>query len=650
MVDYPPSCFPFNPTRPGPASLRRITVATLFAIGIGLPSLAGAGIYELESDPPAPIFVSESDSNPSINIDITGVTCMDTWGPSDWAVSLDHNDTTSADVTLLGPGVLSFNDSTTSQNISIMVMDDSDVENDESFDLILTAMGTQFSCNTGTWDPGQTQYNFPVIIVDNDSSPSFNIGDAQVTEGNEGTRAAVFSVTLDFPASPRQRRALRQGFSVQWRTQSATAQAGSDFVAAQGNLIFDNVEQPQEIRISVLGDFEQEPDEHFLVQLFNPTGAPIDRGTGQGTILNDDGLEPLISIHDNAVAEGDSGFTDLPLTVTLSEPSDQEVRVRYTTGDGTAQASDQDYQAGQGSITFSAGQTQQTVTVQVRGDTRPEGDESFIVTLFEAVGATIRDGEAQAGILDDDDDDDGTDAPTLFVEGLSVLEGDQGLSDAQVTVGLSTASDEVITVDFATADGSATAGLDYQSKQETVTFAAGETNKTLNVKIRGDTLVEGNETFFVRLSEPQGAVIGQAESTVTILDDDEQGTVPNLSIDDVAVTEGNSGVSLAIFTVRLDPTSEQTVEVDFTSADGTAMTADNDYRPVAGRLVFSPGQSFANVQVEVLGDTRPEDNEFFSVILENPQGAAIARPVGRGGIVDDDSDGGDLPPGYDPVF
>ena len=642
MVQHSPYRAPRRNGVSPTASLSRFLAAAVFILGFVLPSLAGAGIYELESNPPTPIFVSESDANPSIDIEITGVTCMNTWGPSDWTVNLDHDDTTSADVVLLGPSLISFNDSTTSSNISVMITNDSDIEADESFDLVLTAMGTQFTCDTGTWDPGQTQYIFKVVIVDDDSSPDpkYNINDTQVVEGNEGTRSAVFSVTLDFQAVPRSPTEARGIFSVQWRTQPGSALPGSDFIATQGNLIFDNVQEPQEVRIPVLGDFEPEPDEQFTVELFNPIGGDIGRGIGQGTILNDDGLEPEISIQDNAIAEGDSGFSDLALTVSLSEASEQEVKVRYTTGDGTAEASDQDYRASQGSIVFAPGETQQTVTVQVRGDTRPEQDESFFVNLFDPDGAVIRDGEGRAGILDDDD---GSEGPTLMVENLSVTEGDQGLTQAQVAVKLSQAADQDVTVDVATANGTAMANLDYQARQETLTFEPGETEKSFNVRIRGDTLVEGNETLFVRLSNADGAEIGQSEAVITILDDDEQGATPSLSINDVGVVEGNSGVSPAVFLVQLDQASDQTVEVDYSSSDGTAMTSDNDYRPVAGRLVFAPGQTSANVTVEVVGDTRAEDNEFFSVTLENPQGAVIARPVGRGGIADDDSEGGGNP-------
>jgi CSLREA domain-containing protein len=108
---------------------------------------------------------------------------------------------------------------------------------------------------------------------------------------------------------------------------------------------------------------------------------------------------------------------------------------------------------------------------------------------------------------------------------------------------------------------------------------------------------------------------------------------PVLSIDDVTVTQGNSGTTSAIFTVSLSPASTQTVTVDYATADGTATTADGDYQPASGRLTFNPGDPPKTITVLVNGDTMFEPSETFFVNLSNAVNAALAKGRGTGTIV-----------------
>src|SRR5205823_13043755 len=105
---------------------------------------------------------------------------------------------------------------------------------------------------------------------------------------------------------------------------------------------------------------------------------------------------------------------------------------------------------------------------------------------------------------------------------------------------------------YATADGTAMAGSDYQATSGTLTFMPGETQKTVTVSVIGDTANEPDETFFVRLSSPSNASIADGEGVGTILNDD---TLPSLSIRDVSVVEGNSGTTNAAFVVTLSAAS-----------------------------------------------------------------------------------------------
>jgi hypothetical protein len=109
----------------------------------------------------------------------------------------------------------------------------------------------------------------------------------------------------------------------------------------------------------------------------------------------------------------------------------------------------------------------------------------------------------------------------LSIDDVSVPEGDAGTTNAVFTVSLVSASATPVTVDFATADGTAAAPGDYVSASGTLTFAPGETTKTISISVNGDLLVEPDESFFVDLSNPVGATIADGQGQGTIVNDDQ---------------------------------------------------------------------------------------------------------------------------------
>jgi len=224
--------------------------------------------------------------------------------------------------------------------------------------------------------------------------------------------------------------------------------------------------------------------------------------------------------------------------------------------------------------------------------------------------------------------------PEISINDVSQNEGDSGTSSFTFTVTLSEPTTNTVTVDFATADGTATtADNDYQSTSGTLTFSPGDTSETITVLVNGDTTFEPDESFFVNLSNPTNATIADGQGEGTIVNDDPQ---PTISIDDVAVDEGNFGITPATFTVSLSNESFETITVDFATADGTATTADNDYQSTSGTLTFSPGETSENITVSVNGDTEIEPDESFFVNLSDPTNATIADGQGEGTIVNDD--------------
>lgn len=218
---------------------------------------------------------------------------------------------------------------------------------------------------------------------------------------------------------------------------------------------------------------------------------------------------------------------------------------------------------------------------------------------------------------------------------------------ATFTVSLSSASSQPVTVRYATANGTALAGSDYTAASGTVTFAAGETSRTISVPVVRDLVAEATETFTMRLSDPTGATLARTAATATILDDD-SGTPPpppppppppspppTLSINSATVTEGDSGSKAMTFTVTLSAASTSTVTVAYSTANNTAL-AGSDYTAATGTLSFAPGQTSRTFTVPILGDTTPEATETFRVLLGNAVGATIATGTGTGSILDND--------------
>ncbi|NJP11113.1 MAG: hypothetical protein HC866_17920 [Leptolyngbyaceae cyanobacterium RU_5_1] len=219
-----------------------------------------------------------------------------------------------------------------------------------------------------------------------------------------------------------------------------------------------------------------------------------------------------LSINNVSLTEGDSGTSSAVFTVALAVPQTQPLTVNYAIADGTAIAGS-DYTATSGVLTFAANETRKTITVAIAGDTLIEPDETFSVNLSVPMdGAVLQVAQGTGTILSDD--------PTLLVNDVAISEGNNGASSLVFTVNLSSASTQSVTVDYATANDTATAGEDYTATNGTLTFNPGETSQTISVPILGDTIVENNETFVVNLSNAVNAAIADNQGIGTIQNDE----------------------------------------------------------------------------------------------------------------------------------
>ncbi len=416
-------------------------------------------------------------------------------------------------------------------------------------------------------------------------TPSLSIDDVIAAEGNEGQRIFAFTVSLSDP-SP----STEVTFNIATQDLTATV-ANNDYVArALTNQIIPAGQQTYRFEVVVNGDVAAEPHETFAVDLSNVTGAVIigdqaaNDARGVGTIENDD--LAALSINDVSLVEGNGGTTIVNFTVGLSAPAPEKgVSFDIGTADGSATNANNDYVS-----QFFGGRqilpSQQTFTfsVLVNGDVTNEPHETFFVTVSNVEGAALVDAQGVGTILNDD-------GPVLSVNDVTVMEGDSGTTTASFTVTSSKpAPAGGITFNIATQDNTANAASgDYVSKTFTSqTIPEGTTTYAFDVTVNGDTLVEPDEIFLVKVSSVSGADVGNDTGLGTIQNDD----TPLLVISQLYGGGGNTGASfthdfIEIFNRGTTTVSLSGYSVQYTSSSGTSWQVTN-----LTNIILAPGQYY----------------------------------------------------------
>ena len=386
-------------------------------------------------------------------------------------------------------GTLTFAAGQTGATIRISVENDALDEADETFGVRLSG-----PLHVALSDPTATG-----TIIDDDAAPEITIADAHA---GESAGEVAFPVSLDAPSG-------RQ-VTVSYGTEDDTAEAGEDYGAAAGTLTFAAGQTSATIRISLVNDALDEADETFSVRLSKsePFYAELPSDpTATGTIIDDDAA-PGITIADARARESAGEIT---FRVSLNAPSGRQVTVSYGTEDGTAEVGE-DYGAAQGTLTFAAGQTSATIRISVENDALDEADETFRVRLSGPLHAELTDSTATGTIIDDD-----------AAPGITIADARARESAGEITFRLSldAPSGREVEITYGTEDGTAKAGDDYTAVERPLTFVVGQTSATITIKVINDLLVEPDETFSVRLSDPLHAELpSDPTATGTIIDDD----------------------------------------------------------------------------------------------------------------------------------
>ena len=344
--------------------------------------------------------------------------------------------------------------------------------------------------------------------------PSVSVGDVSIGEGTGGTVTAVFTITQD----------KRGRSAITFRTANGTATAPADYLARSGTVKFAGKKLTRTVAVTVVSDAIDEADETFSLELTGAKGAVISDGEGIA-IINDDDPVPTVAVGaSTSVPEGQTGDTSFAsIDVSLSTASGKNVSVGWTTADGTATATGDDYTPDAGTLVFAPGETDKVVVIPVIGDNTTEGDETFDVDLSAPVNATLGNATDAVTIVDNDPIPPGS--AVLTVTGLKQRETGSGTTTFMFTVTRSGDTTTAVNIDYVTSDGTASASSDYAVASGNLAFATNQTIGTVNVNVNGDGLLEHNETFFLGLLNPSvGAAISTGQATGTIVNDDTKTT------------------------------------------------------------------------------------------------------------------------------
>ncbi|WP_047534071.1 immunoglobulin-like domain-containing protein [Methylotenera sp. N17] len=345
------------------------------------------------------------------------------------------------------------------------------------------------------------------------------------------------------------------------------------------------------------------------------------------TTVNEDADATTVSISGSAnVTEGASGS----YTVSLTSPAQTTAVTINLTYSGTA-ANGTDY-TGVATVTIPAGSSSANFNIATIDDLLDEPLENFTVTIASATGGNFEsivvsgtNGSVTTTITDNDP------TPSLTINDVTVNES---AGTATFTVTLSAASGQTVTVNYATADGTAQAGvgLDYTNSTGTVTFTPGQTTRTITVPINNDAIDEPNETFFVNLSGATNATIADSQGVGTIIDNDAVPTIQSVSA--ASVTEGGN----LVHTITLTNGSSVATTYAYSLGGGTA-TSDVDYSSAVtfsngvtlsgGILTVPAGVTSFTATIASTQDAIDEPNETYNL--------TVGGVTGVGTINDDDA-------------
>ncbi|MFM7137554.1 MAG: Calx-beta domain-containing protein, partial [Planctomycetota bacterium] len=329
------------------------------------------------------------------------------------------------------------------------------------------------------------------------------------------------------------------------------------------------------------------------------------------------------------------------LIATLSEPQSRPVTVHYTTTGSAKAGADyglsiraQRLRAPSGTFVFPAGVTSLPITLTPRNDALREGTETIGFNLAFARGHTLGSNMAAVALIDDDSYTASIVGPARVEAGVTTTYRLQLSSPATKREVFYLSTDSLTASSQPTADDPT---ADYFPLTNVpVVIQAGETSRAFLVRTIASAANEPDQDFLIRTT-PVSSGFGAVDPFGVTIIGNAPSPLPAVSVSDVTITEGNSGSTVAAFTISLSSPSGQPVTVTYATADGTATAASGDYEPKTGQVTIAPGATATTVAVNVRGDTTPEPDETFSLAISSPSNATLANASGTATIRNDDT-------------
>ena len=578
--------------------LTRVAVARLFA-----GTNSGAGTFQFGA---TDYTVNENASNAVISVRRTGGLA----GAASVHYSMANGTATSPANYTASSGTLNFANAESVKEIVVPITDNLVTNVDRTFTVSLSSPSAGASLAAPS--------NTVVTILDNDSVIGFsavsylvneNAGLARITVVRAG--GATDFVAADFLTGD-----------------TGTATPGLDFTPTTAQLVFAPGVRVLTVDVPIVDDTLNEFNETVPLGLINISGPAVAGQTNATlTIVENDFSAGTNAFSTNSYFASEDGVY-LVAAVTRVNGHSGAITVGYRTIAGGTATANIDYVATNTTLTIGNGATNAFINIRLLDDANTEGNETFLLQLLNPTGgATLGLANATATIVDND-------APGTFVFSAPTYSVSESNGSATITIIRTNGNLGAVSVTAQTTGGTATPTLDYTPVSNVLTFAAGQTVRTITIPILNDALIEGSETVGLLLSNPTGATsIGVPGSATLVIVDDELAV--GFASANFNVTESLTNV---VITVTRTGDTNRAFTVTANTSDGTA-TAGNDYLAVTTTLTFAPGETNKSFNVTVLDDTLAEGDEFLNLTLSSPSSGVVLGPIptARLNIIDNDT-------------
>jgi bacillolysin len=443
------------------------------------------------------------------------------------------------------------------------------------------------------------------------------------------------------------------GVVIGYATTDVTATAGLDYVSTSGTLTFASGVASQSFTVPILNDTLDDSGETFDVGLSVVSGPTATIGVPASTIVtlvNDDAAGSVRFAAAAYTVNENAGEVDIQVQRLGGAASGVTVQYSTVQGSGPAGAlAGYDYGDASkpgtevvGTLSFGAGQTVATARIPIIDDCLVQPTHSFKVVLSSPTGNATLGGRTSVAVSIVDNDAGGVLAfgpgPFWAYEATRDSGGNPVPGAVTVNVVRTQGAACGVTVDYATADGTAVAGTRYQETHGTLSFGKGETTKSIVVPLIDNAIADGNATFNVILRNPQGgAKLGTSTQTTCTVADDETGV--QFAQSQYHVSEGAGTVYFDV--VRTGPL-KGTTTVQYKVEDGTAVLGENYrlYGSNPGVLTFLPNVSKASILILMVDDQNANTRRDFTMSLFNPIGALLAPQATAAVSISDNDAGG----------